>query len=182
METLSFGPKLGAIMQVGYVVEDMDAALRYWTENLAIGPFFVIEHFPLQDTQYRGSPTDLDVDIALAFSATMCFELIVQNSKGPSVYSEVVEKRGFGFHHWAVSTRDFDGDVARYRSTGAEMALYGVAEVGGRAAYMDTMATLSGMVELIEITPPVEEFFTMVQRASVGWDGTDPVRRLEVRT
>ena len=178
METLSFGQPLGAIMQVAYVVEDMDRALKHWTKTLGIGPFFLFEHFALLDAKYRGKPTDVDLTLALAFSGTMNFELIVQNNDAPSVYRETVDRRGYGFHHWAVSTRTFDADVKRHEQTGAPLAFSGVAGVGARAGYMDTTSTLGGMIELIEINSKVEEFFGMLHGAAQGWDGTNPIRTL----
>ena len=178
MDVLSFGQPLGAIMQVAYVVEDMDRALAHWTKTLNVGPFFLFEKFQLLDARYRGQPTDIELDLALGFSGTMCFELIVQKNPVPSVYREVVDRRGYGFHHWAVSTRTFDADVARHQKAGAALAFSGVAGVGARAGYMDTTATLGGMIELIEINPKVEAFFGMLHAAAQDWDGTDPVRVL----
>lgn len=178
MEMLSFGQPLGAIMQVAYVVDDMEAALDKWTKTLGVGPFFLFKNFQLLDARYHGEPTDIDIDLALAFSGSMCFELIVQNNDVPSVYRDVIAERGYGFHHWAVSTRSFDDDVARHKAAGAPLAFSGVAGVGGRAGYMDTTKTLGGMIELIEINDKVEEFFGMLHSAAQDWDGTDPVRSL----
>lgn len=177
---LSFGQPLGAVMQVAYVVEDIEKAMAHWTENLGVGPFFLFEHFALDDYRYRGKPSDLDITIALGFSGSMCFELIVQNSKSPSVYSEVVEKRGYGFHHWALSTENFDADLAKYAAAGNSEVLYGLVPdpVNARAAYVDTMDELGGMIELIEIKPAVEGLFSAVKEPSVNWDGKNPVRML----
>jgi len=175
-EMLKFGQPLGEIMQVAYTVEDLEQAMQHWVRDLGIGPFFKFEHFPLLDAQYRGQPTQFDVNIGLAYSGGMCFELIQQNNDAPSVYRDVIDERGFGFHHWALSTRDFDGDVARYQESGAELALYGVAAVGARAGYMDTRSTLGGMIELIEIKSEVEELFAFIRAASENWNGEDPVR------
>lgn len=174
---LPFGQPLGGIMQVAYVVPDVRAAATAWAQSLKVGPFFLIEHFPLADLTYRGKPDTLDVSLALAFSGSMCFELIQQHDDRPSVYQEVVAKRGYGFHHWAVSTRDFDGAVADYTARGFTQALYGlVPSVNGRAAYIDTMDKLGGMIELIEINPAVEGFFATMKQAADGWDGTNPIR------
>ena len=177
---LSFGQPLGAVMQVAYVVEDIKKAMAHWTEKLDVGPFFLFEHFALEDYRYRGQQSDLDITIALAFSGSMCFELIVQNSKKPSVYSEVVEKRGYGFHHWAISTETFDDDLARYKSKGNDEVLYGRVPdpINARAAYADTLDDLGGMIELIEINPAVEGFFSAIKEPSVNWDGKDPVRTM----
>ncbi|RMF07909.1 MAG: VOC family protein [Alphaproteobacteria bacterium] len=178
-EQLAFGQPLGGIMEVAYVVEDLEAAMDRWTRELAVGPWFLFQHFPLANAQYRGQPCTPDIDLALGFSGSMCFELIRQNNDDPSVYMDVVNTRGYGFHHWAISTRDFDGDIKRYQSMGAELALYGeVPPVEARAAYMDTTATLGGMVELIEINDKVNDFFATMYMAAQNWDGSDPVRTL----
>lgn len=178
MSKLSFGQPMGGIIQVAHVVEDLAAAARHWSKTLGIGPFFVFDHFPLFDAQYRGGPIDFDVSLGLAFSGSICFELIQQNNDAPSVYREVVQKRGYGFHHWAIATDDFEGSVRHYEQQGFEMALYGVAGVGARAAYMDTYDQLGGMIELIEVTPKVDEFFGLLHDAAKGWDGQNPIRTL----
>ena len=41
---------------------------------------------------------------------------------------------------------------------------------------MDTTADLPGMVELIELGADFEPTFNRFYRASIGWDGSDPVR------
>lgn len=178
-QLLDFGQPLGGVMQIAYIVPDLRRAIEDYRPRLQAGPWFVIDHFPLSDAQYRGQPSAFDVSIAIAYSGSMCFELIQQNNwETPSVYTEVQAQRGWGFHHFGVSTRDFDGDVARYRALGHEMALYGVAGVGARAAYMDTNGALPGMIELIEMTEATEAFFTMMKTAADAWDGRDPVRVL----
>jgi hypothetical protein len=178
MEMLSFGQPLGAIMQVAYVVDDIDRELERWTKELGVGPFFLFRSFPVIEPKYRGKPTDIDIDLALAFSGSMCFELIQQRNNAPSVYREVIDRRGYGFHHWAVSTKTFDAEVARRQAAGAPLAFSGAAGVGARFGYMDATDTLGGMIELIEINPNVEEFFGMLHAAAQGWDGKDPVRTL----
>jgi hypothetical protein len=41
---------------------------------------------------------------------------------------------------------------------------------------MDTTALLPGYVEFIEIGAGFEATFSKFYRASIGWDGTEPVR------
>ena len=38
----------GPMRQMGFVVRDMDRALKYWTGTLGIGPFFVVRRLPLE--------------------------------------------------------------------------------------------------------------------------------------
>lgn len=175
-----FGQPLGAIMQVAYVVEDLEAAAMRWAKNLNVGPWMIMEHFPAADMKYYDRPTDIDLSIALAYSGAMCFELIYQHDDAPSVYKDCVEKDGMGcFHHWAVSTDTFDEDVARHKANGHRIAFSGeVVPVGRkRFAYVDTMAPLRGMIELIEVNEAVEDLFAGISALSQDWDGKNPIRR-----
>ncbi len=166
-----------ALMQIAYVVRDLDAALKHWTETLRVGPFFVMENLEVENPLYRGRPTEAKFTIALGFSGTMCVELIKQHDELPSVYKEVLDARGEGFHHWATGHENFDEMVAAYEKKGYQTAFSGKVTVGGRFAYMDTLADLGGMVELIELNPKVRDLFAGLEAAARDWDGSDPIRR-----
>lgn len=178
MPLWNWGQPINGIIQVAFTCDDIEASMRDWTARLNIGPWFLFEHFQFQWLRYRGKPTELDVTIALANSGGMMFELIQQNDPGPSVYREVQALRGHGFHHWAVAARpeEYDAVLEGYQERGHALALEGAVAIGARAAYADTLGALGGMVEIIEVTAAVEGLFTMVQQASVGWDGAAPVR------
>jgi hypothetical protein len=170
---------IGQILQIAYVVRDLDAALAHWTRRMNAGPFFVLEHAELVDPSYRGQPTDPDLSVALGFSGGICVELIAQHDDRPSVYRDIYHgDSGGGFHHWGVASETFDADVARYRDMGHELAFGGQVAVAGRFAYMDTLAELGGMIELIEWTPAVRELFGNIEAAARDWDGRDPIRRM----
>ncbi|MDB6092029.1 MAG: hypothetical protein JWN85_4813 [Gammaproteobacteria bacterium] len=172
-----FGQPLGGIMQVAYVVPNLREAMALWTSELRVGPFFLFENFQLDELQHRGRAATLHMSLACAYSGSMCFELIEQHDTEPSVYRDVIVSRGYGFHHWARSTQSFDADVRRYESSGAPLAMYGVATVAGaRVAYMDAREKLGGMVELIELTPAIDSLFGAMKRAAEGWDGSHPIR------
>ena len=47
----------GAIRQIAFIVRDLDTALRYWTETLGVGPFFVLRRSTPADYCYRGKPS-----------------------------------------------------------------------------------------------------------------------------
>lgn len=55
----------GEVRQNGYVVHDIEAAMKHWTEALGVGPFFYLERAPIKDFRYYGEPSDLEVSIAL---------------------------------------------------------------------------------------------------------------------
>jgi hypothetical protein len=178
MKTPLFGTPLGGIMQVAHVVDDIEREMQRWARDLGVGPWFLIRHFPIVNATHRGQAIDLDLDVALAFSGSLCLELIQQNNAGPSPYREVVQARGYGFHHCAVTTRDFDAELERRSHAGLEVACSGVTGMGARVAYLDTLNALGGMLEIIETTPQVEKFFERMYAASRAWDGKRPVRVL----
>jgi Glyoxalase/Bleomycin resistance protein/Dioxygenase superfamily len=174
---LNFGQPADGIVQLGFVVEDLDAAIGRYTQLLNIGPWTVFENMSLGKVEYRGVPSSLDLTIANGCAGHMQIELIQQNDDRPSVYTEKPLERRYEFHHWGVATRDFDRDFERFRSMGYEVAVYAhVEDFDARGAHMDTTRDLPGMIELIEMTPEVEQVFTDSYKAALGWDGTDPVR------
>ncbi|MGH6988454.1 MAG: VOC family protein [Stellaceae bacterium] len=176
MPLLNFGQPIDGIIQMAYTVPDLRRAMAQWTERLRLGPWFLFDPFTPLTQRYRGGPTELRVSIAMAYAGHMQFELIEQHNDVPSVYREIVEKRGHGFHHFGVSAPDFDTALQAQQARGYELAYYAEPDHGIRVAYMDTTADLPGFIELIETGPAVEGLFTMMYQAAIGWDGTDPVR------
>lgn len=167
------------VMQMAYVVEDLETAMSQWLERVKVGPFFVLRHLQAENTKYRGTPTQIHLDIALGFSGDVCIELIQQQDQTPSVYREMLERTGPGFHHWGLFSENFDEDVARYQKLGHAEAFTGKVSIGARFAYMDTVASLGGMIELIELTPQVRDLFYAMESAHWEWDGSEPIRYLE---
>ena len=172
-------PLPGSIMQIAYVVDDLAAAAERWVGLTDAGPFFVLPHLQLTEPRYRGAPTDLDCSIALGYSGSMCVELIEQHDDAPSVFRELTDKHGPGFHHWAIMTEDFDSGLERYVDAGHQPAFSGAVAIGGRFAYVDTVASLGGMIELIELTPKVGELFNFLADAASAWDGKEPLRTFQ---
>jgi hypothetical protein len=47
----------GPIRQNGYVVRDIEGALKHWTTVLGVGPFFSVERARIAGFQYQGQPS-----------------------------------------------------------------------------------------------------------------------------
>ena len=176
MGQVVFGQPDDGIIQMAYIVEDLHAAIAHWTQKLRVGPWFVLEQFSGVDPVYRGQPSRAQITLAMSFAGHMNIELIQTKNDAPSVYREVVERHGYGFHHWGIATWDFDAAVARYQRAGHALAVGLAVPSGGRVGYMDTTAVLPGFTELIELGGAFDEVFGRFYRASVGWDGEDPIR------
>ena len=172
---LAFGQPLGAIFQIAYVVQDIRAAIHEHAGRLRIGPWLLLEHFVPTWQKYRGRPTRLDASIAISFSGSMMFELIQQHNDVPSVFQDVVNRRGYGLHHLAVSTRDFEGECAKYRASGFEPVFEAAAEGGLRVAYFDTLATLPGMLEVMDMPASIEARWAALQASCANWNGREAI-------
>ncbi len=175
-ETLSFGQPVGGLIQLGFVVQDLNTAMADFTERMSAGPWFVIRNFAGVDPVYRGRPALARSDIALGFSGHMQIELIQQMDEHPSVYRERPPETRFGFHHFGIAAREFDAAAENYRQAGHQEAFSAAVPSGGRVVYFDPGGAIPGMIELIEADDGLDQMFGAIYQASVGWDGTDPVR------
>lgn len=175
---LSFGQSLGSIVQYAYVVESIDRAVADYVDRLGVGPWFVRGPFSPAAGRFRGQPTSAVVSLARAFSGHVMLELVEQHDDTPSVFhpSPDIAERRYGFHHWAVFTGQIDADVERYRALGYEEAYADVLPSGSRIVYVDSTRDLPGMIELVEHTDAQEQVYDTIYRASIGWDGSEPLR------
>ena len=176
MKTLGFGQKIGQIIQMAYVVEDIHAAIDWWVRDAKTGPWFLLDSFLGPDHVYRGAPSQADVKIAMAFAGHMQIELIQPKDDHPSVYRETVDARGFGFHHIGIACDDVEAERAAHEARGYKLAFHAAVPTGGAVAYMEGPAGSPGFVELIPATVGCDETFTAFWRASLDWDGRDPIR------
>ena len=78
---------LGPCEQFAYVPSDFDAALKYWTETMGVGPFFLFENITLENMRYRGEPTDARFSVAMAYWNDIQIELFRPENDAPAHYN-----------------------------------------------------------------------------------------------
>jgi len=172
---------LRAIQQVAYYVDDVWEAARRHSEQFGSGPFFVFEHIPVSGGLYRGRPAELDHTSAFGQWGEVMIEFVQQHDGGPSIFRDVYPEPGTGgLHHVAVTADDFEAEVAAFNAAGFETAFYSELGPGQGVAFIDTVKAYGHMVEVYGSIPMVQQMYAMVKEASVGFDGTDPVRRFEM--
>lgn len=164
-------------MQNAWVVNDIEASARRWSEALGIGPFFIAEYGDktFEALEHRGQPGHLRMKTAIAFSGDMQIELIEPTDDSPSAYRDVYAPGETGFHHLCFWSADIDADLAHYESTGNTIANVGTMRGGLRFAYVDARATTGCMIELLQENAPLKAMFAKWQQRNVEWDGRDPV-------
>jgi len=166
----------GPIRQLGFVVDDIDAAMRHWAEVLQVGPWFLADRVPVQEFRYQGKPSPIEVSVALANSGPLQVELIQQRNDAPSMYHDFRAAGRTGLQHVAYWTEDFDAALARATAHGLKVAMSGRVGERGRYVYFDAEAHPGSVVELSEVAGPKGTLFRLIREASASWDGSDPVR------
>lgn len=169
----------GAIAQNGYVVRDIHAAMEHWVNVLGVGPWFFAEQAPLDNFTYRGEPSPLQLSVALANSGDIQIELIQQLNEAPSMYRDFLAAGREGLQHVAYWTNDYQSLYDQALSLGYRIGQEG--QIGGpqgRFAYFDTEAHPGTVVEISDLGGPKRAIFDYIRKASVGWNGSKPIRKL----
>ncbi len=172
----------GEIRQIAYVVRDLDATVRYWTETLGVGPFYMLRDLTPVDWLYRGQPSPAPrISIALGFSGEIQVELIQQHDDNPSAYRDLLLSGREGFHHvssW-ISPAEYDVQVPDLKKRGLQPAHEGRLAGGNiRFVYFDTSFGAEGLYFEIADLKETWLYGNMMAIRDVArvWDGKDPVR------
>jgi methylmalonyl-CoA/ethylmalonyl-CoA epimerase len=169
---------IGPVMQMAFVPKDFDAALTYWTQVMGVGPFFLMENIKLEDMRYLGQPTDCVFSLALAYWGDMQIELIRPENDAPSIYRGDFGIGGETLHHTCILTNDMAKARALSDAAGAKILVEGKVGDDGHVIYVDTGNGPGSIVEILQPSSGSDGLFAMIKAASVGWDGSDPVRKL----
>ena len=165
-------------MQACWVVPDLRTAIDTWAVQTGVGPFFLFEDVQYENPVYRGRPWNpVKFHAAIAQAGDLQIELVSQLEEGPSMFRDLVPAGKTQLHHMSIYTDDYDGDVAFYQKSGVEIAFSGLM-MGAPVCWLDTIATLGFMTEVITANPLKERVFAQFRKEAETWDGVDPIRRL----
>jgi methylmalonyl-CoA/ethylmalonyl-CoA epimerase len=165
------------IFQICFVVPDIAAAMPQWQKTMGCGPFYMMEGVEPQNPRYRGAPSFLKMHAAMAQAGDIQVELIQPLSAEPNVYRDSVPAGATAFHHVAYWSNDYDAELRHFAAIGAAVvseASYGSMRLG----YFDTRARIGCMTEVLEHDEGVKALFEQIRVAAIGWDGSDPVRKV----
>jgi hypothetical protein len=167
----------GQVRQNGYVVRDIQAAMKHWVEVLGVGPWFYIEQVKPDYFRHRGVESPIEMSIALANSGDLQIELIQQRNDAPSMYKEFLDAGFEGLQHMSYWTHDYQAIYDRAKSLGYTVGHEG--QLGGekgRFCYFDTQSHPGTVVELSDISGNKGPFFEHIRQVALDWDGSDPIR------
>ncbi len=172
---------MSAPVQLAYAVDDVWEAAAGWAP-VGVGPFFVMEHIELGETRINGSRATFDHSSAYGWWGDLMVELICQHDapttdRPTDRPSERIVGSG-GLHHVAHFVDDLDAVSARLVRDGHAEVLRAETSGGMGFAFHDGGAARGHLIEIYEPVARLRAFYDMVRAASIGWDGSDPVRAL----
>lgn len=168
-------PVLGEAMQVAYLVRDMDAMLRTWTEVLRVGPFVELTSVPPVDGNYYGTPTRPHLRMAWSFMGTTQIAVLQQLNDAPGPYTDFLKSGREGIEHIGYWPRDAAVARAHLESHGLKRC-YEV-KTGGGVVYYDPPPGMDARIAVIEPSESRDRIYGVLKGLVRGWDGDRPVRR-----
>ena len=140
--------KEGSMIQVAYVVRDLEAALKRQWEICGVGPWSIYTFSPdkVQNYMYRGKPATHTCYIAVAWDDRIQIELM-QPISGRSIYDEFLETKGEGLHHVKLFHADCAKAVAAYERRGYPVIQSGKFDEDEHY-YLDTEKDFGYIIEL----------------------------------
>jgi hypothetical protein len=167
----------GSLRQMGYVVRDIQGAMKHWVEVCGVGPWFYADRLPLTGFRYRGRSYDgIHVSVALANSGDVQLELIQQRDDSPSLYRDFLAAGHEGLQHWSSWPEDFQARRDRAVADGWTIGQEGESARGPFVYFLDE-GHPGTVIEMAEMTPTRRRIFDAIRAAAVDWDGSDPIRQ-----
>ncbi len=168
------------IVQMCWVVDDMETTALHWVKTMGAGPFFLLPHIQLDDLTYRGKPAQLDQSSAVGQWGSVQVELFQQHCHNPSGAREMFAPGQTGLQHITWFVDDIEAETRRLHALGFDTVMTcRLPAVGGlRLAWFDTRKVFGAMVEVYEEVDLMRRFYRRVASAAEGWNGENPVRSL----
>ncbi|MBK8993385.1 MAG: VOC family protein [Gammaproteobacteria bacterium] len=170
-----FEPLFGPITQWGFLVKDIDAAMKSWVEHFGVGPWWGYRDVRLQ-SEFRGARTEVHMHVGLAYQNGVQIELIQQLNDVVSPYRFFYDTdKAQTLHQLSYIVPDLDAALARAATSG--LREHGVMRNHvARYVYLDHPAMEGLVVELMQSDPDYVAGFRACAAEAASWDGSDPYR------
>jgi catechol 2,3-dioxygenase-like lactoylglutathione lyase family enzyme len=172
----------GPVVQQGYVVPDVEAAMQHWLAR-GVGPFVFVDIRDFSG-QYDGDPIQAEMQAGFAYSGDQQIEVITPSLGHPSIYKDylTLNPQG-GLQHLAFWVDDIDNKLAELDERGVRYRVwqrYGEPPTFAAHAYIDLLDEPGVMMQLMARSPFYDVLFGQLHAAAESWDGsTDPIRVLD---
>ena len=171
MHTQLFGP----VRQWGFVVRDLDAAMKCWVEQLGVGPWWGYRNVPLT-SRFRGMETEVLLDVGLSYQNGVQIELIQQRNDAVSPYWAFYDTpHAQMLHQVAYMVPDLDAALLKAKAAGlSENGLHPRQQAGPPYRQPDQLRCRQH--ELVQADPAFLAEYERCAAEAARWDGNDPYR------
>ena len=150
--------RLPKIRHMGIVVENIDKAVKYYSDTFRMGPWFRSK-VPAGENYLQGEQKiNTEYITASTFSGRMEYQLVEVRGGDRDTCLAHLEKYGEGVHHVGGYVRNIEARISAYRELGVGVLQTGIVHSGRkeggvatRYAYLDTAAIGGVVFELIQI-------------------------------
>jgi hypothetical protein len=164
----------GRIRQFGFVVPDLDAAIKQWVV-LGVAPWFVVSEIPMERCWYRGALSEPVISLAMSNSGDMQIELIQQHGETPSIYREFLTASGGGFNQVAYWVEDVNAVRTAAIATGWSEVWRGDSSGMVQFSYLEHPDSAVPIVELSELNEATLSMNNTIRDAAAAWLPGQPV-------
>lgn len=140
--------KLGAVDQIGYLVEDLDASMEHWSNFTGVTPWTVFKDIKM-DGIYRGQASRVVMDVGMAYFNNTQIELIAVREGTVSPYHNAEGEALIGPHHMAWVVDDLD-EALRETVTDRLKVVYTASNPASRVAYLASEDEPGLLIELLQ--------------------------------
>jgi hypothetical protein len=165
----------GAIMQHGYIVEDVEKAAEEWAARVDVGPFYVLDRMRMDQYFFRGVRTDVELRLGFGYWHGIQIELIQPLNDADTLYRRALRGSAGKINHLATVVTDLDGLLASRRLEN-RVIQSGNMPSGLKFVYLEEYLPGGLHLELMEATESTLMAFAGMQKVCRTWDGRNPVR------
>lgn len=170
-------PRLGKAHHHGYLVESIEATVERLVEQLAAGPFLLLENVPLENIRSGDEPAEFVHNSAFGYCGGDPVELIETVHLAPDRLEKAFSGPRPRIHHVAYAVPRAVVEDLRSELDRRGLPTYLSAQLGeGGNTFHDASALLGHDIEIQVDSAEFREFFEMVRRGAQDWDGSDPLR------
>jgi hypothetical protein len=171
--TGSVVPHDRTVVQIAFVVDDLEEACLHWVRTFGAGPFFIHDPVRLGEVVAAdGSPGVFEQASAFGQWGSVMIELVRFDRVEPAEAARVLRRPGLS--HAAYFATNSTDEVVRLEDAGAPLLMK--LALGAHHCHLHDATTTVGFI--VEHYPfqAVKRNYRMVSEAAASWDGRDPIR------
>ncbi|HOE17084.1 MAG TPA: VOC family protein [Syntrophorhabdaceae bacterium] len=169
-----FGKEYPRIHQLGFIVEDMDKAVREYSKIYHIKRWYHAANVMKDQIYYMGKNIKDDgFDVVIGYSGKLEIELITSTAE-ENIYVNFLRENGPGLHHVSYFVSDLDKAIQDYKDIGFELVQHGAMgnwSVVTRYAYLRPPNSRYGNIVELQQTRMFDKI-TVFRSGFLTWAGS----------